>query len=190
MARRLSRWSGLFGRRRAAAPQTDLADPFADFEAQPIEADAVDQALDEIEQGALSIYAAAGLPTELGHYRRDPEDGLWVFIAARLSPEERFKLTLDHPPEEGWRFARLQDLGLRETREDVRNAARLLNEIATLRAARHGSLTRDHLLIAMELGGAWRALRDAQALRDSRLSLTPAVTPKTKQTRDKRGGSD
>ena len=42
----------------------------------------------------------------------------------------------------------------------------------------------------MELGGAWRALRDAQAIRDSRLSLTPAVTPKTKQTRDKRGGSD
>ncbi|MCA0366977.1 MAG: hypothetical protein LCH57_02795 [Proteobacteria bacterium] len=190
MARRLSRWSGLFGRGRAAPPETALADPFADFEVQPIEADAVDQALDEIEQEALSIYAAAGLPTRSGHYRRDPEDGQWAFLAARLSPEERFKLALDHPPEEGWRFARLQDLGLRETREDVRNAARLLNEIATLRAARHGPLTRDHLLIAMELGGAWRALRDAQAIRDSRLSLTPAVPPKTKRTRDKRGGSD
>lgn len=189
MARRLSRWSGLFGRGRAAPPQTDLADPFADFEAQPIEADAVDQALDEIEQGALSIYAAAGLPTRLGHYRRDPEDGEWAFLAAHLSPEERFKLALHHPPEAGWRFARLQDLGLRETREDVRHAARLLNEIADLRAARHGPLTRDHLLLALELGGAWRALRDAQAIRDRRLTLTPADMPKAKRARDKRGGS-
>ncbi|MDQ1154652.1 hypothetical protein [Brevundimonas sp. SORGH_AS_0993] len=189
MARRLSRLSALFGRGRAASPETPLSDPFAGFEPQPIEADAVDQALDEIEQGALSVYAAAGLPTRLGHYRRDPQDGRWAFVAARLTPEERFQLALDHPPEDGWRFARLQDLGLRETREDVRRAARLLNDIADLRAARHGPLTREHLLVALELGGAWRALRDAQAIRDSRLTLTPAAPPKARRTRDKRGGS-
>lgn len=154
-----------------------------------MEADALDLALDEIEQGALAVYAAAGLPTRLGHYRRDPL-GEWVFLAPRLSPEERFQLALGHPPEDGWRFARLQDLGLREAREDVRHAARLLSEIADLRAARDGPLTREHLLIALELGGAWRALRDAQAIRDSRLTLTPAESGAKKRTRDKRSGSD
>lgn len=187
MARRLSRLSGLFGRGRAATGQTPPSDPFAGFEALPAEADALDLALDEIEQGALAVYAAAGLPTRLGHYRRDPR-GDWVFLAARLSPEERFQLALGHPPEDGWRFARLQDLGLRETREDVRQAARLLNAVADLRTARHGPWDRGHLLIAMELGGAWRALRDAQAIRDSRLTLTPAETGATKRARDKRSG--
>ena len=60
-------------------------------------------------------------------------------------------------------LAKLQDLGARSGRPDLRAASRLLNEIADLRLARRGVLTEDHLLVAMELGGAWRALRDAKA---------------------------
>ena len=58
--------------------------------------------------------------------------------------------------------SRLEDLGARSGREDVQAAARLMADVATLRASRRVVLTQDHLLTAMELGAAWRALRDAQ----------------------------
>lgn len=144
----------------------------------PSDPEPIDAALEEVEAGALEVYARAGLPTTPGHYRRAPGSTEWTFIAARLSPEERFALTLDHPPDAGWRFGRLQDLGARGDRAELRAASRLLNDIASLRAARHGVLTQDHLLLAMELGGAWRALRDSKAVAASRLTLTPPKTPK------------
>jgi hypothetical protein len=155
------------------------ASPFdrpSDFE--PSAPDPLEIALAEIEAGALEVYSRAGLPTEPGHYRKPPGTDAWTFIAATLPPEARFALTLEHPPERGWRFARLQDLGARSDRPDLKAASRLLNDIADLRAARRGLLTEDHLLIAMELGGAWRSLRDAQALKASRLTLTPPAPPK------------
>lgn len=140
--------------------------------------DALEVALAEIEIGALEVYARAGLPTEAGHYRKPPDADAWTFIDAKLSPEARFALTLEHPAEMGWRFARLQDLGARSDRPDLQAASRLLNDIADLRAARRGLLAEDHLLIAMELGGAWRALRDSKAVKASRLTLTPPTPPK------------
>lgn len=176
-------------RRRDDGDETTDHDPFvrpADLALEPPEGLA--RALAEIEAGALDVYAAAGLPTAPGHYRRNPNAPDWTFIAARLSPDERFALALTHPAEEGWRFARLQDLGTRSTRADVRAASRLLNEIDEMRMARRGLLNDDHLLLAMELGGAWRALRDARAVKASRLELTapesePAALPKKRRAR-------
>lgn len=54
-------------------------------------------------------------------------------------------------------------------------------DVATLQASRLGVLTQDHLLTAMELGAAWRALRDAQAFRTPRLTLSvpEPARPKT-----------
>lgn len=187
----MRRWrallSDLIGRERATVPSTPELDPFERPDDTPTAPDALSSALEEIEAAALEVYAVAGLPTRPGHYRRGPRAANWSFLAADLKPEERFALTLNHPSEKGWRFARLQDLGARSEREDLRAASRLLNEIAEMRAAQRGVLTRDHLLTAMELGGAWRALRDAQAMRTSRLTLTaPASAPrKPRAKRDK-----
>lgn len=153
--------SNLLGRGRDTPLMEDSLDFFqrpADLDAQP---DTLDQALAEVERGALDVYAAVGLPTEPGHYRRDPNSRDWIFIATELSPAARFQLTLDHPPEDGWRFARLQDLGAHTDRTDVLQASRLLNEVAELRAARGSTLTRDHLLLALNLGDAWGAFRKA-----------------------------
>ena len=173
MARRRVLLSGLFSHKSPAAPAEDTIDPVE----RPIDlaqeqSDALSLALAEIEAGALEIYAQAGLPTQPGHYRRDPDTGDWIFIARQIEPSERFALALRYPPEQGWRFARLEDLGARSGREDVQAAARLMADVATLRASRRVVLTQDHLLTAMELGAAWRALRDAQAFRTSRLTLS------------------
>jgi hypothetical protein len=178
MTRRRALLSGLFSRRPAAAPADDRADPFErPVDLEPAEPDALSLALDEIEAGALNIYAGAGWPTQPGHYRREPGSEDWTFLAADIGPSERFALALEYPPEQGWRFARLQDLGARSEREDLRAAARLLGDVAALRNSRREILTQDHLLTAMELGAAWRALRDAQAVRTSRLTLSvPART--------------
>jgi len=45
-------------------------------------------------------------------------------------------------------------------------------DVANLQASRRTVLTQEHILTAMELGAAWRALRDAQAFRTSRLTLS------------------
>lgn len=135
--------------------------------------DPVELALREVETGALEVYAAGGLPVAPGHYCKAPNAAEWSFLAAEMSPAARFDLALSQPVEEGWLYASLQDLGARSPRSDLRAASRLLNEIAEIRKARRESgLTQDHLMAAMELGGAWRALRDAQAVRSSRLNLT------------------
>ncbi len=173
MARRRALLSGLFSRKSTAAHAENSTDPFErPTELEPEEPDALSLALAEIEAGALEIYAQAGLPTQPGHYRRDPDTADWIFMARQIGPSERFALALRYPPEQGWRFARLEDLGARSDREDVQAAARLMADVATLRASRRGVLTQDHLLTAMELGAAWRALRDAQAFRTSRLTLS------------------
>ncbi|WP_271165441.1 hypothetical protein ACETKC_16170 [Brevundimonas intermedia] len=154
---------------------------------EPGAPDPLDIALAEIEAGALEVYARAGLPTDPGHYRKPPDTDAWTFIAATLPPEARFALTLEHPAEMGWRFARLQDLGARSDRPDLQAASRLLNDIADLRAARRGRLTEDHLIVAMELGGAWRALRDSKAVKASRLTLTPPSSPKKPRAKRDKG---
>ncbi|WP_395944138.1 hypothetical protein [Brevundimonas sp.] len=179
-------------RRPSAVNDTPDVDPFDRPEtAESAPPEALASALDEIEAGALEVYAAAGLPTQPGHYRKDPNAADWTFIGASVSPEDRFALVLAHTSDAGWRFARLQDLGARSGRPDLVAASRLLNEIADLRVARRGVLTDDHLLAAMELGGAWRALRDSRARRASRLTLTvpdadppaSAAAPKKRRAR-------
>lgn len=178
------------GPRRSKATDVDSAASSqsvqpSDFE--PEGADRLEIALAEIEADALEVYARAGLPTEPGHYRKPPDVDAWTFIAATLPPEARFALTLEHPPERGWRFARLQDLGARSDRPDLQAASRLLNDIADIRTARHDLLTQDHLLVAMELGGAWRALRDSKAVKASRLTLTPPSSPKKPRAKRDKG---
>lgn len=177
-------FSGLIGGRRAKVQDVDI-DPFA----RPVgvnasEPDALALALDEIEVQALEVYVAHGLPDQPGHYRRAPNETQWQFLGEHLTPQARFALTLEHPPEQGWRFARLQDLGTRSDREDLREASRLLADVADLRNAGKRMLTREHLLMALEIGVAWRTARDTRAISVSRLSLT--APKKSRARRDKR----
>lgn len=176
-------FSGWIGGRRAMDQDSGF-DPFARPDAaEASEPEGLVLALDEIEAAALEVYASNGLPDQPGHYRLAPNETEWRFLGADMTPEARFALALEHPPEQGWRFARLQDLGARSDRTDLREASRLLNDIAVFRQARRSILTQDHLLMAMELGGAWRALQDAKAIRTLQLSLS--VPKKTRPRRDK-----
>lgn len=165
---------------------------------EPSPPDPLHLAFDEIQAGALEVYAKAGLPILAGHYRKSPKSETWEFISDRITPEARFALALEHPAEQGWRFGRLQDLGARSTRPELQAASRLLSDIDDLRVARCGVLAEDHLLIAMELGGAWRALRDSRSKEAARLTLTPpdatasgaADPPNTKTARKPRAKGD
>ena len=154
------RWRAWLPARRSAPPAPAETDPFtppADFEPSP-EDDALSRLLGEIQAGALAVYDRHGLPTRLGHYVCDPADGEWRFIAERLSPARRFELMLEHPPEQGWRFARLEDLGARHRdHPEVEVASELLNAVSRLRQNR-ASASADDLAEAIRLGQAWRAL--------------------------------
>lgn len=87
-----------------------------------------------IEAEALAVYAAHGLPIRSGHYRRGPRAGSWAYLAATLSPEERWAQVLARPPEKGWRHAALADLGQMDGRPGPRLASQTLKTAARLRA--------------------------------------------------------
>lgn len=81
-----------------------------------------------LQKQALAVYEHHGLPTKPGHYIRSPGDGKWRPIPKAETPEARFAAVLRRPPDEGWRYAALADLG-RKTypdRPDVRLASDIL----------------------------------------------------------------
>lgn len=110
--------------------------------------------LEAIEAGALADYAAHGLPTRRGHYRKGPRAKSWTWLAADLSPEARWAEVLARPPEKGWRHAALADLGAIDGRGAARLASDRLKAVARLRArlASGDPLTPDDLLDALSLG--------------------------------------
>lgn len=126
--------------------------------------------LDDIEATALAIYAAQGLPDQQGDYARNPRTGAWTFIADNMTPPERFALVEANPPEDGWRFGRLQDLGLRSDDNALIAAGALLDGVARMRAAQR-PLGEDDLLAAIRLGEAWRSAQE-RTFGSSRLVLT------------------
>lgn len=172
----------LWGRR--LTPETaepDQTDPFAHAatgRAEDASPDALTSLLQAIEADALAVYREHGLPVRAGHYRRGPKSGRWTFVGARLDPEARWALALDKPPERGWRYARLEDLGLVDGRRGAAEAARLLAGCAALRnRGRDGTRPAEDLALAIRLGEEWRALRDTRALTVSaRLALTAPAT--------------
>ena len=90
--------------------------------------------LAQIEAAALAVYAAHGLPTRPGHYRKGPRARWWTFLAERLSPEDRWAEVLARPPEKGWRHAALVDLGRIDGRTEPAAASDALTRIGRLRA--------------------------------------------------------
>lgn len=106
-----------------------------------------------IEAGALAVYARHGLPTRPGHYRKGPRAKSWTWLAADLSPGDRWAEVLARPPERGWRHAALADLGALDGRPGPRRASERLKAVARLRDRLTAGepLTPGDLLDALEL---------------------------------------
>lgn len=132
----------------------------------------------EVEALALTIYRAHGLPTRSGHYRRGPDAANWVYLGEQVDPDLRWAMVLEMPPEAGWRYATLEDIGrFPGAPSDLRAASNLLATCRHLKsrlAGREAGHPGDDLETAIRLGSDWRALTDALAQRGkSRLKLTP-----------------
>ena len=139
--------------------------------------------LKRIERTALDVYARHGLPTVHGHYRRARRARSWTFLGEHLTPEVRWALLLDKPPEDGWRYGTLADIG-RSGDPEVQAAGALLADCARLRTAltpAAGLDMLDALEAAVRLGADWRALENGRLKAgNTRLRLTaPDEVPDT-----------
>jgi hypothetical protein len=161
------RWRVWLPGRRAVPPASPQSDPFTAPANPATEADALSRLLDEIQAVALAVYDQHGLPTRL----------------EQLSPTRRFELMLEHPAEQGWRFARLEDLGARHRdHPEVEVASELLNAVSRLRRNR-GSASADDLAEAIRLGQIWRTLTAPRTVEPEIAAETvaPPHTPLTLQ---------
>lgn len=165
-------------RPRAEAVSVADLDPWT-ATTRPASSDALSILLDEIERDALAAYDRQGLPTRPGHYARAPGDPDWLFVAERMGPEDRWTLLIDHPPDQGWRFATLEDLGRHSTdSETVRIAGRLLAGCRDLRdRSRPGNGPVEPLEAAVRLGAEWSGLQLDPAWREAE----PAAIAKPKR---------
>ncbi len=188
----MSLWR-LLSRPRRETPQDDPFPSAARTEHRPAaegpaRLDALSRALSEMESAAHEVYALHGLPTRPGHYERPPRARRWRFIAEELTPEERFQRALAQPPQAGWRFGRLEDLGARSNKADLAAASDLLRLARRLREARDGPLLAEDLLTAMELGAAWRANREI--ILAARVRGDGARPERSPRSRKPRSGAD
>lgn len=131
----------------------------------------------EIEAAAVEVYAAHGLPIRHGHYQRAPGASEWIWLAEELPAELRWALVLERPPEHGWRYATLEDIGrFPGASAELRMAANLLGECRHLKdrlTGREPGEPGEDIQAAIRLGFEWHALRDAMAWKEkARLKLT------------------
>lgn len=178
-----ARWTDLFsGPRRASGSEpvgTSEFGPFGfDIEPKPgspAETDDLGDLFDRIQADALSMYAERGLPTEPGHYARGPGQPEWRLVAHDLTPSERFAMIDRYPSSEGWRFARLHDLGRHSQDHDLRAASALLEQIDRLRTPDTHEPAERLMERAILLGAAWEALGRSHA-EPVQLSLPKRLT--------------
>lgn len=74
------------------------------------EFDEIGELLNSFEARGLEIFGRYGLPTVPGAYRRGPT-GDWEFLASSIAIQDRWSLVLQNPPEDGWKYAKLADVG-------------------------------------------------------------------------------
>ena len=131
----------------------------------------------EIEASAVEVYAAHGLPTQPGHYQRAPGAETWIWLAEELPADLRWAMVLERPPEDGWRYATLEDIGrFPGASAELRAAADLLGECRHLKnrlLGREPGEPGEDIQAAIRLGFEWHALRDAMVWKEkARLKLT------------------
>ncbi|WP_426038442.1 hypothetical protein [Brevundimonas sp. DC300-4] len=134
-------------------------------------------AIAEVEASALQVYADHGLPTQHGHYQRAPGAPEWTWLAEELPAELRWAMVLERPPEQGWRYATLEDIGrFPGASGELLAAANLLAECRHLKdrlTGREPGEPGDDIQTAIRLGFEWHALKDAMAWKEkARLKLT------------------
>ncbi len=147
----------------------------------------------EIEALALTVYATHGLPTQPGHYRRGPTSDRWLYLGDKLDAGVKWAMVLEHPPEQGWRHANLEEIGRFPGAPDVLGAAaRLLSTCRHLKARLRGAEPGDpgdDIEMAIRLGSEWRALSESVAVRGtSRLKLSAPSDPAPVKVKRARGG--
>ena len=167
----------LLGNRGRADRKTALALAGDVWERAGKRAQATLPAIAEIEACALQVYADHGLPTQHGHYQRAPGAEGWTWLAEELPAHLRWAMVLERPPEHGWRYAMLEDIGrFPGASAELRAAANLLAECRHLKdrlAGREPGEPGEDIQSAIRLGFEWHALRDAMAWKEkARLKLT------------------
>lgn len=112
--------------------------------------------LTAFEAAALATYAAHGLPTAPGHYRKGPRARGWTFLGADIAPEARWAMVLERPPEKGWRHGALEAIGARDRDPAVQAASRALTACRALRdqLATGESVSADDVAALLEVAGA------------------------------------
>ncbi len=134
-------------------------------------------AIAEVEDTALQVYAAHGLPVRHGHYQRAPGALEWTWLAEELPADVRFAMILERPPEHGWRYATLEDLGRYPgASPELSAAAGLLGGCRHLKDRLSGREPGDlggDIQAAIRLGARWHELKDAMIWKEKvRLKLT------------------
>lgn len=75
--------------------------------------------LAEIERGAIKAFARHGLPTQPGLYRQEEPGGGWSPMDKPQTAEERWDMILSRPPEAGFRYLSLAEIGRLEKPGDT-----------------------------------------------------------------------
>ncbi|MFC5345696.1 hypothetical protein ACETK8_04115 [Brevundimonas staleyi] len=125
----------------------------------------------KVEKLAFKVYGEFGLPTQPGHYRRGPDDDAWSYLGEHVSAEARWAMILERPPEAGWRYATLEDLGrYPNAPTELKAAANLLATCRHLKnrlAGREPGNAGEDIQTAIRLGVDWRELQDLLSWRES-----------------------
>lgn len=185
----------LLGNRGRRGRQTALVVPGDQWERAGRRAPATLPAIAEVEASALEVYAAHGLPTRHGHYQRAPGAPEWTWLADELPAQTRWSMVLERPPEHGWRYATLEDIGrFPGASADLLAATNLLAECRHLKdrlTGREPGDPGDDIQTAIRLGYQWHALKDAMAWKEqARLRLTtpsdvlPSPEPEVEPARE------
>lgn len=161
----------LFGRRRYRGGRSDVAIAADVWERAGKAAAATLPVMAKVEKLAFKVYGEYGLPTEPGHYRRAPASDSWVYLGEHLDAQTRWAMILEMPPEAGWRYATLEDIGhYPGAPPELRAASNLLATCRHLKARlanREPGNPGDDIETAIRLGVDWRELQDLLAWRES-----------------------
>jgi len=167
----------LSGRRRYRGGRSEVAIAADVWERAGKAASATLPVMAKVEKLAFKVYGEYGLPTEPGHYRRAPTGEAWVYLGEHLDAETRWAMILEMPPEAGWRYATLEDIGRYPgAPAELKAASNLLATCRHLKARlanREPGNPGDDIETAIRLGVDWRELQDLLSWRESpKLKLT------------------
>ena len=167
----------LLGNRGRRTRTTSLAVSADVWERAGQRAPATLPAIAEIEATAMDVYGRHGLPMRHGHYQRAPGAPEWTWLAEELPAHLRWAMVLERPPEDGWRYATLEDIGrFPGASAELIAAANLLSGCRHLKdrlSGREPGDAGEDIQTAIRLGSQWHALKDAMAWKEkARLKLT------------------